>query len=268
MTGTGTITIVLQYSCGIGHLAPPTKANWSTGGAISRSYIVGNVTAPRMEPFVPPSHDDINLGTYDQVIVYGDSTMGQFAAAGHNLVWPAGNIGTPLNLDTIKKPRERKGVVSPSMIHQIKHDVTNAMKNHSKVALIMGSGVWDITADDEAIQDSQFHNHRQALRELIAAVQQTFPNLDLYWKSHTAMHIHRVADQKDWYHLDRVFYMSTSRSFDLYRYQREIMLDMNVTFLDLYEATFLSVEQLLEGDGRHYTPAFNEKMLSWFYDEM
>ena len=263
LSGVGTITIALQYSCGLGHLAPPTKNNWSTGGAISAKYVVQNVTAPRMEPFVPPCC--ANLGQYDQVVAYGDSTMGHFV--GRNLIWPAGNVGAPLNTDTVQNPRETNGKVHPSVVTEIGTHVTRARKQYNRTALIVNSGVWDIIADDEAKQGPQFLDHRKACRQLIAAIRLEFPDIDLYWRSHTAMHIHRVADKKDWYHLDRVFYMSTSRSYDLYRYQKEIMTELNVTFLDLYPATYLSAEHLREMDGRHYSKAFNKKMLDWFYKD-
>lgn len=81
------------------------------------------------------------------------------------------------------------------------------------------------------------------------------------------MHIHQVTSKKVWFHLDRVFYMSSLRSFDFYRFQREIMRDLNVTLLDLYPATFLSSHELRKADGRHCSHEFNQKMLSWFYKD-
>lgn len=265
----GTVSITLQYSCGIGHLAPPIKANWSTGGAINANYMMihDTISAPAMENFLPP-RDKINLGQYDKVICYGDSTMGNLVSVGRpNLVWPAGNVGAPLNTETIRNPRTRDGKTFPSMLTQIKSLVTAMTKQYNNVALLIGSGVWDIIADDEGKQGPQFHDHRTALRQLIVEIQQAFPNLPIYWKSHTAMHIHQVADKKDWYHLERVFYMSSSRSYDLYRYQKEIMRDLNVSILDLYPATYLSAHHLERHDGRHYSLAFNEKMLSWFSND-
>ena len=261
LSGTGTISITLQYSCGIGHLAPPSKAKWGTGGAINAEYVAHNVTAPRMKPFVPPH--GIDFGQYNQVVAFGDSTMGHFTS--RNLVWPGGNVGAPLNTDTIYNPIHWKDRITPSMLDQIHEYVANAMKQYSKVALLVGSGVWDIIADEEGRQGSEFHDHRTALRLLISEIRQLFPTLDVYWKSHTAMHIHRVSKQKDWFHLKRVFYMSTSRSYDLYRYQKRIMAELNVSVLNLYPATYLSAEHLRDLDGRHYSIEFNRKMLSWFY---
>jgi hypothetical protein len=78
------------------------------------------------------------------------------------------------------------------------------------------------------------------------------------------MHINQVQ-QLD---IERVFYMSSSRAHDLLvSFQKEILQELNVTFLDLYPATFLSTEHLLTHDGLHYSPEFNRKMLNWFYDK-
>ena len=40
---------------------------------------------------------------------------------------------------------------------------------------------------------------------------------------------------------------------------------VDVACLDIYEATYLSADWTLPGDGRHYRPELNERMLSWFY---
>lgn len=266
LSGRGTLTIILQYSCGLGHLAPPFKENWSTGGAMNAKYVVDNVTAPRrIQEFVAPHDRNIDFGQYNRVVAYGDSTMGHFCH--RNLIWPAGNIGAPLNTETVFYPRERKGITSPSFVEQITHEIKLAREEYGdNIALLMGSGVWDVLSDVKG-QGVKFHNHRRALRELIAAIREEFPTLDMYWKSVTAMHIHQVASRDDWWELTRVFYMSSSRTHDLYRYQKEIMKELNVPVLDLYNATYLSAEQLQFADGRHFSPEFNKLMLNWFYKD-
>lgn len=65
--------------------------------------------------------------------------------------------------------------------------------------------------------------------------------------------------------INRIRYMSESRSRYLYELQKRIMLELNVPFLDLYDATYLSADQLYPSDGRHYRPDLNRKMLGWFY---
>jgi hypothetical protein len=264
LMGIGSVTIILQYSCGLGHLAPPAKLHWSTGGAINAQFKVENRTAPHMDNFMAPSTRGIDLSRYDKVLAFGDSTMGNFAnhnlGADTNIYWP-GNVGAPLNSQTVDQV----------FLHQIKGNVTLAVRRRTKfhtIALLLGSGVWDILADDDLKnqQGPQFKDHRVACRQLIASIRNEFPVLDIYWKSITAMHIQQVAsDKNDWFHVDRVFYMSSSRAHDLYRYQKEIMAQLNVTMLDLYPATHLSADHLEPGDGRHYTREFNKMMLDWFY---
>jgi hypothetical protein len=263
LSGIGRVTIILQYSCGLGHLAPPVKLNWNTGGAINSRHVVKNRRAPPMETFVPPS--GIDLTRYEQVVAIGDSTMKHFVEHNQpNTFWP-GHVGGALSLETVDKPFPRTNkMMNPSFLSQIQSHVTSTREKFRNVALLMGSGVWDILADD-VIQDPEFQDHRAAVRLLITSVRQEFPDIDLYWKSHTAMHVHRVADQNDWQQVRRVFYMSSSRSHDLYQYQKDIMAELNVTLLDLYPATYLSAELLEFGDGRHYTKEFNKRLLDWFY---
>jgi hypothetical protein len=263
LMGIGSVTIILQYSCGLGHLAPPSKQRWRTGGAINAQYKVKTrTTPPHMDNFVPPQKG-IDFSRYDRVLAFGDSTMGNFAnhttaltGSNYNIYWP-GNVAAPLNTKTVDQV----------FLPQIQRTVNHALKNHNNVAIVLGSSVWDIlAADDNFHQGPQFQDHREACRRLIASIRKTFPSVAIYWKSPTAVHIHQVAsDKKDWFHVQRVFYMSSSRAHDLHRYQQEIMLELNVTVLDLYAATQLSAEHLKPGDGRHYTDQFNKMMLDWFY---
>lgn len=65
--------------------------------------------------------------------------------------------------------------------------------------------------------------------------------------------------------LQRVRYMSSSRMACLYELQRNLMQELQVPFLDIYEATYLSASWTLPGDGRHYSPDLHQHMLRWFY---
>jgi hypothetical protein len=64
--------------------------------------------------------------------------------------------------------------------------------------------------------------------------------------------------------IDRMRYMSESRSRDLYKYHKEIMEALEVPFLDVYRATFVSADWTRMGDGRHYHPDLNKRLLAWF----
>jgi hypothetical protein len=70
--------------------------------------------------------------------------------------------------------------------------------------------------------------------------------------------------------IERIRYMSASRSRYLYRVQKRITEEEcaemgNIVFLDLYEASYLSADWLFPSDGRHYRPDWNRLMLQGFY---
>jgi hypothetical protein len=52
----------------------------------------------------------------------------------------------------------------------------------------------------------------------------------------------------------------------LYQQQTRLMMDeLFVPVLDVHEASYLSANWTRPGDGRHFVPAYNKKILSWFY---
>ena len=52
----------------------------------------------------------------------------------------------------------------------------------------------------------------------------------------------------------------------LYRKQIRLMMDeLRVPVLDVFEASYLSADWTLPGDGRHYDLAYNKMVLSWYY---
>jgi hypothetical protein len=60
--------------------------------------------------------------------------------------------------------------------------------------------------------------------------------------------------------------MSNSRIEHLYRQQTRLMMDeLRVPILNVLEASYLSADWTLAGDGRHYKTAYNKMVLSWFY---
>ena len=188
------------------------------------------MSMPTIEPFVEPRN--VDLGIYDQVLAFGDSLMQQLVQNNEsrkNIVFPE-NVWAPLNTITANKhiirgPEDDRRS-SDSFVQQIKTLVHRAQEKSQNVALIVGSSVWDILEGDEntysIFQGTHFQDHIAACRLLIDFVRKEFPNVDVFWKSQTAMHIHRVAEyRKDWYHVNRINYMSTSRAYDLYRFQKE-----------------------------------------------
>ena len=148
--------------------------------------------------------------------------------------------------------------------------------NHHNTALIVGSCLWDILDAQDTLQGTNFDDHVGACREYIARLRRLYPGVTIVWKSPMAVHLHYVDLERVRKHdvstatlfgLDRIRYMSRSRSRYIYERQKSLMQQLDVPFLDLYEATFLSADWLYPGDGRHYRPDFNRMMLSWFYNE-
>jgi hypothetical protein len=64
--------------------------------------------------------------------------------------------------------------------------------------------------------------------------------------------------------LDRIRYLSESRTRDWYNVQRKVAEEMGVPFLDCYQASVLSADYLELGDGRHFSYRFNAMVTNWF----
>lgn len=205
------------------------------------------------------------------MVVLGDSLLGQFVCAENDRpslqrcatfrpnVWKGNLVQAALNSKTVQVPfisRARSDLIQVLMLHP----------SARRIAFVVGSGVWDILADDTSQGGVDFTNHLQACRLWVTTIRQEFPNVDLYWKSMTAMHIHQVAkDMPNWASIKRSYYMSNSRARRLDVLQKQLMAELNITVLDLYPATFFSAHMSRFGDGRHYKPEFNQRTLNWFY---
>lgn len=290
----GNLTVHLQYSCGIGFMAPPDKDGWPDGGAAHSSFTVLTPSSPTVHLFQPPSITAGILSKYEQVLVFGDSAMKQFVKNGSQAFKP--NI--------LFRVKRRKPWTMALIDEHLKvlHmqfgrdlDATNTMTTPSpSTSLLLGSSIWDVlasrqeftTARRHLVQSSTSHSeiifqdHLQACRHFITTIRQEYPNLHVLWKSPSAMHIHVVDPDNPVNHaamrngnkglptvslLQRVRYMSSSRMFRLYQLQRELMQELQVPFLDIYEATYLSASWTLSGDGRHYSRELHQHMLDWFY---
>jgi hypothetical protein len=60
--------------------------------------------------------------------------------------------------------------------------------------------------------------------------------------------------------------MSKSRSKIFYEKQKSLMAELDIPFLDLWDAYFLSGDHMMEtGDAIHYSSELNILMQSWFY---
>jgi hypothetical protein len=283
LEGRGTITVAFQYTCGMGRMAPPSKGHWKTGGATVVEHSHAIPMLPQISLFVPSSsflgdfHDDTgrdamspnnnnhNL-TSPFFMAFGDSLMQQFVKPLKQVELP--NIGMPLNTTTVGDWIQ---LFQRRMDPKLKLLIQSSSRK-VKVVLIVGSSTWDILEP----QEGGFDDHKAALEKLIAYFRQTYPEtVHLVWKSPTALHVHvpmtenktvlqkggTTAKSKSVY--NRLKYMSSSRSYQLYKLQLEVCNALQVPILDIYEASYLSADHTLPGDGRHYSDDFNAMTMNW-----
>ena len=135
-----------------------------------------------------------------------------------------------------------------------------------------------------AQNDMYWDDHLVACEQLIQHIRTTYPGIveEIFWKSPSSLHIHvpilqlQMEDaatslklRKQYGGLtklhNRLRYMSSSRANLLHTKQQQLMKRLNVTYLDVYQATYLSADHTYIGDGRHYLPYLNTMILNWFY---
>jgi hypothetical protein len=261
LTGAGRLAVYFQYTCGIGVFYDPLKANWRGSGTSGRSFVIDDMPMPGYSEFQPPT--DIDLSPYDKVISFGDSLMellvkGRDTGYFRNKTFWKGNIWSPLNMETLSRTLN---VLSDWHGEDL-------LNNHSRVALLMGSSVWDVIHDSTPQKNPNFDSNIKAVRELVAIVRERYPGVALFWKSPSALHIHRVGKKCKRGCKIGVRYMSASRTKQLYNLQKKAISEcLDVYWMDLYQGYYLSADYTRSDDGRHYVDGFNEAMLSWLYKD-
>lgn len=257
LTGHGNLTIYFQYSCGIGFTPQPLKDNWKDNGSTCLET-TAHVKAPRIRVFQAPTISP-NFSEFSRMVSFGDSLLQQLVFGytrffRKDVFWKA-NVNSELTSETLDK----------RFIPKLREWHGGDLQDPT-VGLVIGSSVWDIL-QNQNIQTADFRDHLQACRLYIARVQKEFPNTTVFWKSPSTLHVHRMLPgcNKDRRCAERVRYMSASRSEFLYRGQKQIMAELRIPFLDLYEGYFLSAPYTVRGDGRHYQPKYDRRMLRWLY---
>jgi hypothetical protein len=247
-----TITVYFEYTDNIGRLPPPLKENWSNGGYSHKCYKIDlpcHYNRPYIRVFVPPT-PSVDLSTFDQVFAFGDSTFCQFLRQRPN---KKGKYFFQSNLRIIGD-KVRMGLNSETidilLELLINDDIDEELSNEcdqKKKALIIGSCLWDILSAHDNLQGSDFIDHCNACREFIHRLRQRYPSVCLIWKSPMAVHIHWVDQQRVIEHdratatlfgIDRIKYMSASRSSFVYTLQTKLMEELQVPILDLYEVSY------------------------------
>jgi hypothetical protein len=260
LSGTGSITVNFIYTCGIGSLPQPSKDQWKSSGSSYEKATVYKVPEPHMKIFQPPNLPD--FGKWPFIVFFGDSTLKQMITDSNdksfrpNLHFKA-NVRSPFNMkemDRLEKKFQR--------MHR-----KQMLKYERNVSIVTGSAAWDILVP-ENIQGRGFEDHLSACKHLIQKVlRKIYYGRTIYWKSPGALHMHRVDCSKATYGdcLLTTRYLSNSRAQALHYKQKALMEELDVPYLDLFEAYYLSAHYTAAGDGRHFSQELNELIISWFH---
>jgi hypothetical protein len=263
-TGSGSLMVHFQYTCGIGRMSRPEKDQWIYGGQLRHAHKQLDVPAPVIRPF--QNVNPVDLSHYQAVVCFGDSVVGNFCGCWWGKlryklpnVHCEGKIGSEVALETVDAYFENLQKAYGELLEKSKSNTT---------ALLLGAAVWDILEPTrETHQGRSFDNHIQACRIFIEKVQTRYPNVTIVWKSPQAFHPHVLTENcfKKGKCQDRTKYMSSSNVYHLYVRQKALMNELDITFIDIYEATYLSGNWMMDGDGRHYRQWLNQAMVSWSY---
>jgi len=270
LLGRGRLTIHYEYTCGIGMMPQPTKQHWKNSGAVLETFHRNEVPLPPMTIFEKPIVDD--LSHWPLVVFFGDSTMLQMIKDGKameeagtedniflkNNIFFHANIRTEFRMDRLDMLRRKFQAMHRKQMLKYEFDV----------AIVVGSAIWDVLIP-ENIQGSYFEDHLAACRDFVTDLKKRYFGRKIYWKSPSALQMHRVKCNEANYEFQECInstrYLSNSRVRFLHEKQKELMKELNVTYLDLFDSYYLSAHYTAEGDGRHFRQELNEEILDWFY---
>jgi hypothetical protein len=145
----------------------------------------------------------------------------------------------------------------------------NLTDHTMKSAVITGSALWDLLF---GVMDTEWQNHARAVRQFVAQFRERFPGVDLYWKSPSALHFYRMKllrANSGALHRERARYMSAALVRQLYQVQKDISNELDVPFLDLYDAYYLSGPWTRTAwDARHYKDEISAVLLSFYWSDL
>ncbi|GFH48941.1 hypothetical protein CTEN210_05417 [Chaetoceros tenuissimus] len=235
---------------------------WKNSGSSNLSGSAFNVPEPTLKQFQPPSLPD--FGQLPMVIFFGDSTLYQLVWNSDNKkffrpnLFFARNIRSELNMEKIE-------LVASMFRKQHKKKMVQYGQN---VHIVLGSAAWDILTNDN-IQGESFKDHLNSCRYLITRLREKYPGRRVFWKSPSALHMHRVNCTNAGYDyqncLDSTRYLSQSRARELHYKQKSLMKELGVPYLDLFETYQLSAFYTVNDDGRHAKNDLNKMIINWFY---
>jgi hypothetical protein len=272
----GTLTIYYDYTCNIGSMFAPNKDRYRRAGEVHLSFNHSNIPKPYIHDFIPPNtaldkdqkKSKIDLSKYHTVIAFGDSLMLQLVRQYHMGGFWSQNIRYEENINQcLSNSNDTESAVQKFNQWHRQHilDAALAQPNQS-VAVIIGSAVWDAM---RGCVRSDFKDHRDAIRQFITTLRSLYPQIHLYWKSPSAIVLHRrksleeLIDNQIWLHRSR--YISDGVPRRIYNVQKELMKELQVPFLDLFDAYYLSAPWTLPGDARHYEDDISFLLLSYYW---
>jgi hypothetical protein len=272
----GTITIYYDYTCGIGSMFAPDKDQFRRAGEVHLSFNHSNIPKPYIHDFIPPNVATktdqkklkIDLSKYDTVIAFGDSLMLQLVRQYRIGGFWSRNIRYEENINQcLSNVNDTESALQKfNQWHgQQIMDATELQPKQS-IAVIVGSAVWDAM---RGCVRSDFQEHRNAIRQFITTLRMLYPQIHLYWKSPSAIILHRrnsleeLIGNKIWLHRSR--YISDGVPRRIYAEQKALMKELQVPFLDLFDAYYLSAPWTLPGDARHYEDDISFLLLSYYW---
>jgi len=267
----GVIYVYLHYTCDMGRLTLPLKKDWRKGGGLLNSmYYQSNVTAPPMRQFQRPPF--IDLSQFTKVICLGDSVLRNMCGAKKKIgattfkkknIKVADNVGQFLcNTSHLEAAFD---LLDRSFGMEL-NATTNTAKD--KIAILVGHYAWDAHANLEP-PGHFFSRSLARSARIVQRLREKHPNVTILWKGPHAIHLTML----DWKACmgktacrERVRYMSDSIGKYVHQQQKQIMHDLKVPYLDMYEASEVAGSAWnLDGDAVHYRSWFNMLMIDLFY---
>lgn len=278
LSGKGTLLVYISFTCGTALAPVPLIINAEEAGFVPFVAMGEDISQPPISTFVPPKLDD--LSRYKKIIFHGDSLMRMMVTSSGEHIPMLRKVFFQSNVLFRKNFRMHlSNDTADYIMNQFSKNYMVVRQNFPQVAIVLGSAGWDLAPVEEnyggrypdgvLAQGSTFDDHIAACRRLVELFRKNYGSVKLFWRLPTAIHPHRQgcknAGKGAHACIRRIRYATYSRSEYLYRRQKKLMEDMNVTVWDFFEPSYLSAHYTEPGDVMHYTEDFNRFILDWFY---
>jgi hypothetical protein len=241
----GRLNIHYHYTCGVAGYYAWEKRNFTHSGDVHETLVHYHIPKPPIQDFVPPNTDGaIDLSKYDVLIPLGDSVIREF----YRQTFFRGTCDRPFQFSDCAHALSNH---SDALFWIDYFDDTPAgytarnIDENQTIALITGSAVWDLLTINGPLRPDMTE-HLDAIREFITAIRTKYPNMDIYWKATSAIHLHR-RDVNLWNNPLN----SYLTSHNLNVAQQKLMKELDIPYLDIYDGYYLSAAWTTPGDTIH-----------------